>query len=220
MKTSRVYSPMLLLVASMLLFACERTDPFAETDESGLALQGAQGIGPVEGGGNGGPSGNGGGPCSLDPLSSIFTVSTRYGPTVANFDFAVILERTSDCPEFANKPNCTIRHGQYTLTFPDQPGINSYGVNVYDFESIVARDLHNPSVKQVWEGVSESSLVVEDESIIYFRWLPEKRQIVPPAIESLAAGGLCIVGIITDPCPWCPPNNRPLKPLVPRHLGH
>ena len=210
MKTQKILRTTWLLFLACFLFlsGCQGIDPVSEAS-SGPSLQGMEKP----------PMHLGGGPCPLDQFNSIYTVGATYVTPITGYDFAIQLVALDSCRAVFDDPmHCTIRHGQINFSFPDDVN-DPYYVNLNQFEDIVAYDYDHPNVKTIWEGLSESGLTVEGNSVLHFKWHQGAAHVLP-ARERLSTGGICILGVITEPCPQCPPQNRPLVPFIrrPRHL--
>jgi hypothetical protein len=189
----------LLLLAALFTIACERTDPMAE-DAAIPAIQEAEiPRGQVIIGPNG--------PCEIDWLNTSFDVNNKLDTAFASlnaFDFAVELKKTSECVMPAGpRPRCSLKPGQYNLYFSQQ-SLNPIDVET-DFEEIWSEN------GPVYIGPTGSNMVsVEREGMLYFRFRQDVSKPIPSQNE-LRSGGICIIDILTEPCPWCPPSTRPLR---------
>jgi hypothetical protein len=220
MKKTLVYHTLLLLLtAALLLPACERVDPHSET----IAGQSLQGRFDGEMGGGIGPNGGGGGPCECGPACSTFytslTMPTQIPPNYAaeEYDFVVSLRETVGCNASLLDPStCRYTHQRFLLSFPNEPHLNNF-VDLSYFEKIHAYDTTGDAV-QAFEGSTGSSLYVTYETDIYFKWKTQFAGLGTPLQSDLSSGGICIIGILTDPCFPCPDRGRQLHPVVPRRI--
>lgn len=213
-KTLVAHTLLLLLTAVLLLPACERVDPVAET-MAGRSLQAR-----MEGE-NGNIIGHGGGPCECGPACSTFGIAPTMLPLPSQnpeaYDFAVSLRKTSECNgSLLDASTCHYTGERYEFSFPGDPHLNNF-VSLSYFEKIHAYDLLNDEI-QAFEGSTGSGLFVNYPADIYFKWKTDFEWIGTPPESDLRAGGICIIGIITDPCFPCPGNGRPIPPIVPHRI--
>jgi hypothetical protein len=154
-----------------------------------------------------------------------FGVSASLEPA-ATYAFALKLEKTSDCnPNFIEEP-CVFTHRRMELVFTfDALDPNRFDLS--DIEEIVAEPIppldpdptipiNTPRKNQVYENLQGTRLAVYGPSILYFKW-KQGREHAAPKMENIITGGICIIGILTDPCHPCLPFfGPPFRPVVPR----
>lgn len=196
---------MLLLLTVSLLPACERADVHGEI-RSGFSLQ-ARMEGEQER--VDGPYG----PCACEGDCRSFSinrvVTEETGPS--QYDFYVSLRKTSECNGNLLYPHsCQFTGKRYYLSFLN-------GLDRDDFQEPHALDTNGKDL-QVYDGDSDGMLYVKEPADIYFRWSDANQGNLAPTISEVSAGGICIIGVITDPCFPCPDRGRPIRPIVPRRF--
>jgi hypothetical protein len=214
MKTKLSCSIFLLMLSTFFGTACERLDdPGVGQTDKGMQAR------PIEGWHV--PPG----PCDCGIDCNVFGVSASLEPTAA-YDFALKIERTSDCDEIYLDAGCSFTDTRMDLAFVFDP-LDPDRFDLSDIEEIDAEPLGqlipDPSMpsnitykNQVYENLQGTKLAVYGPSILYFRWKQGRAHPVPK-LENIVTGGICIIGILTDPCFPCFPNfGRPFRPVIPR----
>ncbi|MFN8393118.1 MAG: hypothetical protein U0176_00425 [Bacteroidia bacterium] len=205
MKPSRTVQGLALLLPLCCLFlsSCQGIHPLEEIDE-GVTLQAREPGGPP-----------------IDPAPYRYDVLASYAADNHGYDFAVVLQRTSSClASFSPNGPGPLRHSRVSLSFPSHPN-DPDRVTIDEFESIIAYDPVALTPQAVYNGTDPGEVVLEGDAIVCFKWL-EGHDREPPLFSRIEAGGICILGVITEPlsCPWCPDHKDGVTPLViapPRH---
>lgn len=208
-----------LLLAALWGSACERTDPAAESGGDRM-IQGRE----IPSGANIGPGP--GTACDCDDIMcrnvgvTGFPVDGAQQVKDESYHFKVRVIKTSDCPAATLTNNsCQFKRDQLTVQFPADPDL----LNYVQLEHFARIDAYKPDTDQplnLYEGPNTSALVVYESADIYFRWADDQSGRPTPELSEVETGGICIIGIITDPRFPTPGNGglRPIRPTRPHLL--
>ncbi|MEM7039355.1 MAG: hypothetical protein AAF570_20450 [Bacteroidota bacterium] len=142
----------------------------------------------------------------LQPPWTFGTSLQVLNGTDKGFDFAIGVSATSQCNmELLNDvQKCTVDHMDYFIGFAQNTGCP---VDLGFFDAIEAYDVNGDEVPLELDYVSNGVLLQKPypEAKVYFRFSEDKP--CTPVVDETAfvSGGICIIGIITDPLD--PPNT-------------
>lgn len=213
MKTKFSIQVFLHLLLALVFAACERGDapPLLNPDK------GMQAARPVEGS-------NGPDLCDCDFNCRSFGVAPSIEPSGA-YAFAIGLKQLSVCDEaLLASPKCYFKWDRFDISFVFDPTDTSR-FDLSDIEEVMAVPIPSPDKpnpdglgNQVFENLEGNKLSVYGESILYFKWKPGVAH-PAPKLSNISTGGVCIIGIITDPNPPGPNIlGRPVPPILLRRF--
>lgn len=140
---------------------------------------------------------------SVDNVLNTSATGTSYGGR--SYHFAVTLQKTGDCslPVSSVHPSiCTTGARERWITM-DWQALNAPN-KLEDFAEIkVVPNITGPGpVPQgpgtlVMTNSDRSALYLAQDATVYFRWASSAQYI--PTASQITTGGICIIGIITDP---------------------